>query len=260
MRYFVQLAYQGTRYCGWQRQPHQPSVQQTLEEALTTVLRRPVELTGCGRTDAGVHASRYFAHFDGPEKVPARLAYALNQILPPDIAVYRLWQMHDQAHARFDAIRRSYVYRIALEKDPFHLHTRWQYPRARKADPALLEASAALLTGFDLFFPFCKTDHSAHTYRCEVYEARWQFGDREWQFHISADRFLRGMVRLIVGACLNVAFGKLSLQALRAALQQQRRLVPSWSVPPDGLFLCDIRYPWRFEEFPLVSEDAAATH
>lgn len=252
MRYFMRLAYQGTAYCGWQRQPDRPSVQQALEAALGTVLRRPIELTGCGRTDAGVHASKYFAHFDGPDRVPDRLVYALNQVLPADIAVQACWQMPPQAHARFDAVRRSYVYRIALQKDPFHIHTRWQYPRARKADTHQLESVALLLTQFDSFFPFCKTDHSAHTYRCTVYEARWEFREDEWLFHISADRFLRGMVRLIVGACLNAGFGKISVDAIRMALHHQRHLVPSWSVPPHGLFLCEVQYPWQFDELPLV--------
>ncbi len=252
MRYFVQLAYNGSAYCGWQRQPNQPSVQQTLEEAFHTILRQPITLTGCGRTDSGVHASNYFTHFDGPKTLPNRLVHALNQVLPADIAIYNIWQMHPQAHARFDATERSYVYRIALQKDPFHVNTRWQYPQACKADTTILSQVAQLITQFDLFFPFCKTDHSAHTYRCNIYEAYWRFHKCEWHFHISADRFLRGMVRLIVGACLNVAMGKLPFEALRKALQFQHRLSMSWSVPPQGLFLSHIQYPWDFSQYRKV--------
>lgn len=246
MRYFLTLAYRGTRYCGWQRQPNAPSVQEVLENALTILLRQPVEVTGCGRTDAGVHARYYVAHFDAERDLPGTFLYSLNGLLPKDIAVYAAQPVHGDAHARYDAFSRSYQYTIALRKDPFALETAWLLPRADQLDLPAVHAVAALLPQYQAFFPFCKTDSGVEHYRCTLTEARWEHRPEAGQlvFHISANRFLRGMVRLIVGACISAGQGLIRVDDVRQALDTQRPLHKSLSVPPQGLALTDVRYPY----------------
>lgn len=243
MRYFLELAYNGAAYAGWQRQPNAPSVQQAIEEVLSLMLRVPIELTGCGRTDAGVHASRYLAHFDFEGGLPANLLYRANKLLPPDIVLYRMDPVADQAHARFDAFYRAYRYDLVLEKNPFRQQTATFLPVAARADRELVQQAAGLLLEFSEFAPFCKTGSDAKTMRCELYRSEWEFGPKEWHYHIAANRFLRGMVRLSVGMCINVGLGKLSLEEVRRALQEQSLLPKSQSAPPEGLFLTEIRYP-----------------
>ena len=245
-RYFIRLAYNGTRYAGWQRQPEAPSVQQTLEETFATVLRYPVELTGCGRTDAGVHARVFFAHTDLQPPLPELLLHRLNRMLPPDIALLDLFPVQADAHARFDATYRAYQYVISFQKNPFEQHTGYYYPYREKPDPHLMQDAASLLLNYEYFFPFCKADHDAHTVHCSLYESQWTF-QRDGQgaiFRIAANRFLRGMVRLIVGMCLEVGTGKLTLDTVRQAMDRQERLKKSISAPPNGLFLSEIRYPF----------------
>lgn len=246
MRYFLTLAYRGTRYSGWQVQPNATSVQETLENALTTILRQPVAITGCGRTDTGVHARHYVAHMDVEGELPATILHGLNSLLPGDIAVYAIRPMHADAHARFDAVSRSYVYQITLQKDPFSVETAWHYPQGNKLDTGLLQEVAALLPGYDAFFPFCKSHSGVEHYRCAITESRWEINPNEARlvFHISANRFLRGMVRLIVGACIQAGQGQLALADIRSALDKQTALPKSLSVPPQGLALTEIKYPY----------------
>lgn len=246
MRYFAELAYNGTHYCGWQRQPNGIAVQEKIENALSTLLREQVEVTGCGRTDAGVHASQYFLHFDLEKEFQPELLGRLNRMLPPDIALYRVWPVAPGAHARFDAVLRSYEYRIALVKNPFEQHTSWHFPFFERLDMDLVQQAAALLPQYELFFPFCKSETDAKTMRCVLSRSEWVLDEARHRlvFHISADRFLRGMVRLIVGACLNAGLGQVSLEEIRTALEQQTRIAKSWSIPPDGLFLTGVRYPY----------------
>lgn len=246
MRYFITLAYRGTQYAGWQYQPNAPTVQEVLEKALKVLLRQPVDVVGCGRTDAGVHARFYVAHFDAQGDLPQTFLQNINGILPEDIAVYSVRHMPADAHARYDAIERHYHYCISLRKDPFSQNTAWLYPRAALLDIGALQTVADLLPRYESFLPFCKTDGGNDHHRCSVYLARWERlpGDSQLVFHIAANRFLRGMVRLIVGACIAVAQNTLSLEDVRQALEEQRPLPKSLSVPACGLALTDVRYPY----------------
>lgn len=249
MRHLLRLAYRGTAYHGWQRQPNASSVQQTIEEVLSTVCNAPVELTGCGRTDAGVHASDYAAHFDLDAEPPPDLLRRANRLLPPDIALYALEPT--ELHARFDATHRAYRYDLSPRKDPFRVGQVWHYRAAAKLDLARLSAAATLLLDYDEFAPFCKTHSDARTMRCDLRRSEWVVAEAqpgaaaaepEFHFHIAADRFLRGMVRLIVGACVQHALGRLSLGELQAAMAAQTPLPRPLSVPADGLYLTEVRY------------------
>ncbi len=245
-RYFIELAYNGHQYFGWQRQPEQITIQQTLEDAFSTILGQPFEITGCGRTDTGVHARQYFAHFNFDGKYPKGFLSRINKFLPPDIAVYRLFESSWDAHARFDAYYRAYEYHITFKKDPFRQHLAYQYSYPQRPDLDRMQAAAALLLEFETFLPFCKTNHNAKSMQCELKRSEWEVSNdgHDLIYHIAANRFLRGMVRLIVGMCLNVGLGKIDLQAVRIALEQQEPLSKSSSAPPQGLYLTDIRYPW----------------
>ncbi|MCS6930003.1 MAG: tRNA pseudouridine(38-40) synthase TruA [Saprospiraceae bacterium] len=246
MRYFLSLAYRGTRYAGWQRQPNALSVQEVLENSLSMLLRQPIEVVGCGRTDAGVHARYYVAHFDAEGELPKTFLQNINGILPGDIAVYTVKRMPSEAHARYDAVERHYCYYISLRKDPFAQETAWLYPHAGLLDINLLQRMANLLMQYEAFLPFCKTDSNVEHYRCRLHMARWEYllDENQLVFQIAANRFLRGMVRLIVGTCLAVARGVLTLEGVREALEKQQPLPKSISVPAHGLALTNVRYPY----------------
>ena len=246
MRYFAELAYNGTRFHGWQRQPESISVQEVIEDALSTLLRQKITVTGCGRTDTGVHARQYFLHFDSANPLPENLVWKLNSYLNDDIAFYDLFEVAPEAHARFDANSRSYEYHLELHKNPFSQETAFYYPQSRHLDFGKMQEAADLLLNYEEFFPFCKSHTDVKTMRCELSRAEWikDMEGKKMVFHISANRFLRGMVRLIVGMCLSVGVNKYPLSAVKEALDKQERLQKSWSVPPQGLFLTDIRYPF----------------
>ncbi len=238
----LELAYRGTAYAGWQRQPNARSVEETIDTALSTVLGAPIKLVGCGRTDAGVHASDYAAHFDFGGKLPPRLLGRLNRYLPEDIALRGLYEVSTDVHARFSATQRSYRYCISYAKDPFRPDTVAWLPQLRDLDRERMQEAAALLLAYDEFAPFCKTNSDAYTMRCTLTESRWDFGAEELCYRISADRFLRGMVRLIVGMCLQVGTGQLQADEVRRALDRQQRLPRPLSVPACGLFLTRVQY------------------
>ena len=243
MRYFIELAYRGTAYHGWQIQPERVSVQSTITHALALILRAPeLEIVGCGRTDAGVHASQYFAHFDYAGEFPPGFVARLNKFLPADIAIRRIFPVADDRHARFDAEYRAYEYHLCWEKDPFREHTCYYYRPAAALDREAMQAAAALLLDYEEFFPFCKTNSDAKTMCCQMYRSEWAFGEESFVYHVAANRFLRGMVRLIVGMCLSVGAGKLDLATVRRALDRRERLARSLSVAPEGLFLSEVRY------------------
>ena len=246
MRYFAELAYHGSAYHGWQSQPRQVSVQSTIEEALSTILNQTTKVVGCGRTDTGVHALQYFLHFDYEADLPAAFRQRINKFLPKDIAVYRLIPVPAAAHARFDATHRAYEYHIDFRKNPFGIQTRYYYPYPTLPDAGLMQEAADLLMEYNAFYPFCKSNTDVKTMRCALRQAEWEGlpAAGHMCFHVAADRFLRGMIRLMVGACLNVGTGKITIAALRQAMNTQQRLERSWSVPPDGLYLKDIRYPF----------------
>jgi len=251
MRYFLRLAYNGYAYHGWQRQPNNATVQQTIEETMGLILGMPIELVGCGRTDSGVHASAYTAHVDTEAIFPDRFLGRLNRMLPDDVVVLAIKKVGPippdgthGLHARFSASHRAYRYDITKVKDPFRQNTTWHYPHFEKLDLAAMNAAAILLMEYTEFAPFCKSNSDAKTMRCDVRRSEWVLAEagNELHYHIAADRFLRGMVRLIVGACIRVGAGELSIADLRQCMASQTRLPRPLSVPPDGLFLTEVEY------------------
>lgn len=245
MRYFIKLAYNGTRFHGWQTQPNAVTIQAVIEEKLSLLLRKQIAIVGCGRTDTGVHAKEYYAHFDFENDFPKNFLHRLNLILPKGIVIYDIFEVANEKHARFDAYHRSYEYHICFDKNPFEIETVWVYPyREELLDLKKMQAAAAMLMEFEDFNTFCKTNTDVKTTLCTMKRSEWVFDEtnRRLVFHISANRFLRGMVRLIVGMSVNVGSGKISLSQLRQALEEKRPLKLNHSAPPQGLFLTDIRY------------------
>lgn len=245
MRYFVELAYNGKAYFGWQRQPNAISVQQTIEEALSTILRSEIVITGCGRTDTGVHAKQYFIHFDFDGTFPKGFLSRINKFLPQDIVFYNLFPVKPEAHTRFDAYERSYEYHLTFQKTPFYADTSYHFPFAAQLNFEKIQKANQLLLQYEEFFPFCKTNTDVKTMKCALSRAAWEHPNEQSAiFHITANRFLRGMVRLIVGMNLNIGLEKTSLEELKKAMDHQTRLKKSLSVPPQGLFLTGIKYPY----------------
>lgn len=243
MRYFIYLSYDGTAYHGWQVQPNAVSVQQKLNECLAKLLRgKNTDVTGAGRTDAGVHAHMMVAHFDIDEELDgAWLTDKLNRILPQDIAVSKVLRVNDQAHARFDAKARTYHYWIYTKKDPFNRQyaTRITFPLDFNK---MNEAAAYLLTVSD-FTSFSKLHTDVKTNICKVTHAEWTNVEGDvWQFEITADRFLRNMVRAVVGTLIEVGRGRLSLEDFKAVVAQKNRCAAGDSMPGNALSLVGICY------------------
>lgn len=249
--YFVRLAYAGTAYNGWQRQPNGLGVQQVLEEKLELILRQPLAITGCGRTDTGVHASNYFGHFSTPVALPPNLLRRWNSLLPSDIAVQQIYRVPSGAHARFDASRRGYSYFINTIKNPFRHRLEWHYPLIAAMDFDQLQQAAGVLLSYRDFSTFCKSHHDAKTPICQLYMSAWRPSGDGYVYHLEADRFLRGMVRMIVGMCLQVAGGKISLEEVKLAMETKTPLQRAWSVPADGLYLDVVQYPPHYLQEPL---------
>ncbi len=242
MRYFIELSYRGTRYYGWQLQRNAPSVQQALEEGLAVLLREAVEVTGAGRTDTGVHAAYYVAHFDVAREIadPEGFCYHLNAVLPGDIAVFGLTRVADDAHARFDAVRREYRYHILSCKDPFRRETTWQYYVDMDIDA--MNRAAALVLEHEDFTTFSKLHSNNKTTICHVYKSLWYKKNNELIYTVASDRFLRNMVRSLVGTLVDVGRGKLSVDGFADALRSLDRSRASGSAPAQGLFLSDVAY------------------
>jgi tRNA pseudouridine38-40 synthase len=246
MRYFLELSYLGKNYNGWQIQPAAPSVQETIEKAIFTISREKVEITGCGRTDTGVHAKQYFAHVDLEHELPKSFLPRLNKILPQDISIHRIIEVSAEAHTRFDATHRAYEYHIEGRKNPFTQETATFIYNFADLDVEKMQVAAKLLLSYQHFAPFCKSNHDAKTMICHLSRSEWEWNAEEKKaiYHIAANRFLRGMVRLIVGMCLNVGSGKIPIADVKNALEKQTLLPKSASADPQGLFLTDIRYPY----------------
>lgn len=242
-RYFIYFSYDGAAYHGWQVQPNAITVQQVLEEALAKLVRQPVPLVGAGRTDAGVNAACMVAHGDFPCEVDcAQLVYKLNKILPPDIAVSDVRRVKDGAHARFDALSRRYNYRVVTAKSPFA--RRYACRVLPGVDFEAMNRAAEILYEYTDFTSFSKLHTDVKTNNCKVTFARWrQVGDNEWVFEIEADRFLRNMVRAIVGTLLLVGRGKLTLDGFRAVIENKARGEAGDSAMGEALFLVDVKYP-----------------
>ena len=242
-RYFIYFSYDGAAYHGWQVQPNAITVQQVLEEALAKLVRQPVPLVGAGRTDAGVNAACMVAHGDFPAELDTRqLVYKLNKILPPDIAVSDVRRVKDDAHARFDALSRRYNYRVVTAKSPF----------ARKyacrvmpgIDFDAMNRAASVLYEYTDFTSFSKLHTDVKTNNCKVTYAAWRnVGGCEWVFEIEADRFLRNMVRAIVGTLLLVGRGKLTIDGFREVIENKARADAGDSAMGEALFLVDVKYP-----------------
>ena len=242
-RYFIYLGYNGKNFNGWQIQPNGITVQQSIEEALATLLRKPVPVVGAGRTDAGVHARLMVAHFDWEDEVAdlSFLEEKLNRLLPKDIAIYQIVPVIPEAHARFDATSRTYKYYITTKKDPFNYDL--VYKMSGKIDFERMNDACRILFDYIDFTSFSKLHTDVKTNNCRIYEAGWLQDGDVWVFTIRADRFLRNMVRAIVGTLLEVGRGKLTLEGFRNVIEQKDRCKAGISVPGHALFLVNVTYP-----------------
>ena len=243
MRYFITLSYDGTRYHGWQVQPNGVSVQGELQRGLSLLLRQEVAVTGAGRTDTGVHARMMVAHFDfdGDELDVRQLAYKLNKLLPADIAIHDVRLVAPDMHARFSALSRTYYYYIHTEKSPFlrHYSCELHYP----IDFQAMNQAGAIMMEYEDFGAFCKSHADVKTTLCHVTHAQWhQTSPSTWYFEITANRFLRNMVRAVVGTMIEVGRGRLSLDNFRKVIEGKRRSDAGESMPAHALFLVDIKY------------------
>ncbi len=241
-RYFLQLSYKGTNYHGWQVQPNAVSVQEVMEKALSTLLREEISVTGAGRTDTGVHASFFVLHFNSENEdiKPVNLVYKLNSFLPCDIAVQRLWKVTPDAHARFGALSRTYEYIISTEKDPFTTEISYKY--TKDLDLGKMNKAACILFDFDDFTSFSRLHTDVKTNNCKIMQAEWKKQEGKLVFTIKADRFLRNMVRAIVGTLLEVGKGKMSVENFREVIKAKDRGLAGASAPAEGLFLVNIEY------------------
>jgi len=243
-RYFIQLSYKGTHYHGWQIQPNAITVQEILTKAFSTILREDIEITGAGRTDSGVHARFFVAHFDSKHEAldkDLKLVFKLNNFLPKDIAVFRIVKVNNEAHARFDATERFYRYYIHQRKDVFLNDISWYLPI--ELDVEKMNKAARLLQQYEDFSSFSKINTDVKTNICQVSEARWSKDDYRLIFTIKADRFLRNMVRAIVGTLLDVGKEKVTINEFEQIIKSKKRENAGASVPAQGLFLEDIKYP-----------------
>ncbi|AUP80883.1 tRNA pseudouridine(38-40) synthase TruA [Flavivirga eckloniae] len=242
MRYFIELSYNGGAYHGWQNQPKDISVQEVIEKALSMLLKDAIAIMGAGRTDTGVHASQMFAHFNTQVAFnETDLVFKLNSFLPKDIAIRDIFKVKDEAHARFDAISRTYLYRIALKKDVFSFNNTFFVKQNLDVDK-MNEASEILLKYKD-FQCFSKSNTDVKTYYCDIMKAVWTLENNELHFVIKADRFLRNMVRAIVGTMINIGLGKIDVEDLHTIIKSKNRSEAGFSVPAHGLYLKQVEYP-----------------
>ena len=247
MRYFIELQYDGSAYCGWQRQPEQPTVQGIIEDALTKLLRQPTEIVGAGRTDTGVNASFYIAHFDTIEDINCdHTTYKLNAMLPQDIAIKRIYRVADDLHARFDAVEREYTYFLSQKKSPFRRHSAWicYY----QLDIEKMNEAAKVLLTTDDFTTFAKLNSNNKTNICDVRHAEWTTeSDGTLRFTIRADRFLRNMVRSIVGTLVDVGRGRYTVEEFYDIVNSQDLSRASSGAQPQGLFLSNVKYKGQMQ-------------
>ncbi len=243
MRYFVELSYDGTHYHGWQVQPNAATVQQTLEQAFTTLLKEEIALTGCGRTDTGVHASYFVAHFDSDTEdidLQEELVFRLNGYLPDDIAIHAISRVDDAMHARFSATYRQYIYMIRKTKPLFNRPFCYYY--YADLDVERMNAASGILKEYNDFTSFSKLHTDVKTNDCKIMEAVWTAHDDGYDFEIRADRFLRNMVRSIVGTMIEIGSGKMAPEEIRTVIEAKDRSLAGTSAPAKGLFLVDVGY------------------
>lgn len=249
MRYFLKLAYDGTDFHGWQYQPNALSVQQTIEQAMSTMMRRPISIVGAGRTDTGVNARVMYAHFDIEDPIAdiRRAMISLNRLCGPAIAIQDIIPVHDDAHARFDATEREYRYFVAFEKSPFLRNASWFTPNP--LDVQLMNRAASMLLSTSDFTSFAKLHTDVKTNICDVRHARWDEWHNDFDapgivFTIRADRFLRNMVRAVVGTLVDVGRGKISLEKFQEIIDCKDRCSAGTSMPPQALFLWNVKYDY----------------
>ncbi len=243
MRYFIELAYNGKNYHGWQIQPHAISVQEVVNKAMSTILQQEINIVGAGRTDAGVHASQMFAHFDVHTPLHDNFTYKLNAILPDDVVIFNTQLVHNDAHARFDALSRSYEYKIWLGRNPFLLETTWQL-HYQQLDIALMNKAAKFLYEYEDFECFSKVKTDVKTFNCKITNVNWVLKENDLTFHISANRFLRNMVRAIVGTLIEVGLKKITVDDFKKIIESKNRSNAGASVPAKGLFLTNVTYDY----------------
>lgn len=242
LRYFLELSYNGKAYHGWQNQPNAISVQEALEKALSTMLKDNIEIVGAGRTDAGVHASQMFAHFDFEGQFKSEdLTYKLNSFLPKDIAIHSVFKVLPEAHARFDAISRTYHYKVSTIKNVFDYDFAYQMHLPLNIED--MNEACKILFQYKDFQCFSKSNTDVKTYNCDIKEAFWTKNENELLFIIKANRFLRNMVRAIVGTMINIGLGKLKPEDLHQIIASKDRSEAGFSVPAHGLYLVNIEYP-----------------
>ncbi len=248
MRIILELCYDGSEYFGWQKQNGQMSVQEKIQNSIRQLCYpKEIEITGCGRTDTGVHAQQYFAHFDLEEKDLEYITkHRLNATLPPDIAILGIYKTRDDFHARYDAFHRKYIYKIHTQKNPFTRKTSFYFTGIQTKDLDALQTVSELIGSCTQFQSFAKTNSGNENFNCHLTESRWiQTDDSNFEYHIASNRFVRGMVRLCVGACLSYATGKINLEDIQLAISSGNQIPKSWSVPAHGLSLVEIDYPDR---------------
>jgi tRNA pseudouridine38-40 synthase len=240
MRYFIELAYDGGAFAGWQRQTNAMTVQQTIEENLSTILNQQVDIVGCGRTDAGVHAAQYFAHFDYENTLPDNFLYRINAMLSRDIAIKNINEVADDKHARFSAVRRTYQYFLHFEKNPFLEN--YSFLLQKKPDIAKMEKAMQQLIGTHDFASFEKKGSDNQTSVCTVFDVQWIAQNEQLIFRISANRFLRNMVRAIVASVLMVGLEQMSVDDFILTFNHKKKMPLKMVVPAKGLFLWKIEY------------------
>ena len=244
MRYFIHLAYNGTRFHGWQIQPNATSVQENLNKAFSVLLQTEINLMGAGRTDTGVHAREMYAHFDSDTSFDiTTFVHKLNSFLPKDIVIYDIIPVHDDAHSRFDATKRTYEYHIHQFKNPFIDELSWYFHQPLDID--LMNQASQLLFNYTDFECFSKVNTDVNTFDCTIFEAYWKRGKNDQLvFTISANRFLRNMVRSIVGTLINVGLHKITLDDFTKIIESKSREKAGFSVPAHGLYLTKIEYDY----------------
>lgn len=245
-RYFLELSYKGTAYSGFQIQENAGTIQSEVEKAFKTLHRRPVNLTGSSRTDAGVHALQNFFHFDDEQEINPQFVYKMNAILPQDIVVRHIYPMPDEAHSRFDATGREYIYRIHRFKNPFLQDISYFFPY--KLDITLMKEAAAMVKEQTNFFAFSKTNTQVKNFNCVIRVSQWIENGEDLIYNIEGNRFLRGMVRLLTASMLKVGRHKISMEQFKSFFEQPTKC--GHSVPPDGLFLKKVAYPENY--FPVT--------
>jgi tRNA pseudouridine38-40 synthase len=255
-RYFIKLSFDGTRFHGWQHQANALTVQKVLEDAMGMILRGPLKLAGCGRTDAGVHAREFFAHFDLSMDMVRlerdQLVYRLNSFLSNDIAIQEIISVAPNAHARFSAISRTYQYVISTVKNPFQVGYSWYHYGS--LDTGMMNKAAEILSEYSDFTSFSKVDTDTETNICRIHKAFWKESEDHLIFTITADRFLRNMVRAIVGTLIEIGTGKMNLEEFRNIIESKDRRLAGESAPACGLFLTGIEYPSEIFSSVILSD------